>query len=236
MKKILLIENQLTQFKVYRECLSKEPHNYQVWPEEGRYQEILDAVKVKLTEGFPESVTRVANQILKEYVKGNLFDLFIIDYKLAGSRFGKDGIWLASSLREFDPRPKFFVPVLFLSGRPKNEQEISNALRSLTLPHDWIEKGYAAKRILDPTYFEDNVIPRIKKLFGQSETYKLHSLIEKFLENPYLGIARETLRKIDSTYSAIGNISENARELLMDTENYDDDALKKMIDKYNKKQ
>ncbi len=168
-KRILLIENQYTQFRRIKTHLNNA--GYTVYPtDEGGdlFNEFMDYVRIYLNHrygGIQEGSRRkkVFEKIVEKINDGD-FDAFIIDYILVGCSAGLTGIFLAEKFRD----KGITTPIIFLSREKSNQPEITNNLNKNLEPFKWIHKGYAGREILEDEYFRQNVIKIIEECIGKS--------------------------------------------------------------------
>lgn len=180
--KILLIENQITQFFKIRQQLDEA--GFQIYPgkEEEEVKKFLDLVKIFLTRryGDLEEGSRRSNvfsEILR-IIKEEKPDIIIIDNLLVGYHNAENGIFLAKELRKF----RVAVPIIFLSRTEQNNIETMNNLQQITEPWIWIPKGYAGEGILEENYFKTHVINITPLLLEKHDRPRLYieTVLQKF--------------------------------------------------------
>lgn len=208
-RKILLIENQFSQFKEIYNRL----YEFEVFPPLEEYGQVMDLVRVFLNERYPPQLRSLAETHLKSYVKDNQFDLYIIDYRLTGCHDGRKGDYLASKLRGFQSAG-ITVPVLFLSGHPKNEENVLRTFEDMPEPKAWVEKGYASSRIIDNDYFDLHVLSAIRKMLGASKEERIYEQLMRLKNDPRYEAAFQAFTLIETEYKTSGEFSMASEEFI----------------------
>ncbi len=171
-KKIILIENQYSQFKqIYQHLIQA---GFTVYPSDKLedFKNFIDIIKIFLNKrygGIEEGSRRsiVFNEILN-IIKNNFKpSLFIIDYILIGHHEGQTGIYLGQMLR----KSKITEPILFLSKAARNNNDILFNLGKELEPRDWCDKGYAGEDILDEEYFTNHVLVKINEMIKKVDDH-----------------------------------------------------------------
>ena len=152
-RKILVIENQITQFETIRKNLDE----YEIYPALEEYELIMNLVCIRLNKRYIHDRRTEALTKLREYIVERKIELFIIDYKLSGCHDGLTGIDLAFEIQDRSLFPK--TPVIFLSRSSSNTKEIKDHL--INVENKWVEKGYAGLSLLEPSYFEKYIKTQI---------------------------------------------------------------------------
>ncbi len=164
MKKIIaIIENQFTQFDYMRQELTKA--GYRVFPEKEDYKEFVDSIRVFCDPRYDEKIRKKnAKKIFLGKLEELDVSLFLIDFKLAGTWDGMNGVQLALDIR--GELVKFEnTPVIFLSRTPSNNQEVKMDLRLID-NCKWVEKGYSGMSLKESSYFRLHVVEEIPKLIS----------------------------------------------------------------------
>ena len=160
-KKIVIIENQLTQFEKIRNKLAYCEEAYSIYPDIDSYKEFLDWIRIYLDTRYEEKrrsnfFGKIVNKIKEENP-----DLLIIDHILVGCHSGKTGIDLALRLRM---EGEIATPILFLSRSDLNTPHISSQYPKIAEPREWVSKNSKKKENLEDTYFNSHIMETIKKL------------------------------------------------------------------------
>lgn len=166
-KKIVIIENQLTQFEKIRNKLAYCEDTYNIYPDIDSYKEFLDWIRIYLDTRYEEKrrlnfFRKIVNKIKEENP-----DLLIIDHILVGCHSGKTGIDLALKLRT---EGKIATPILFLSRSDLNTPHISSQYPKIAEPREWVSKNSKKKENLEDAYFNDHIMDIIKKLLKKERT------------------------------------------------------------------
>ena len=157
-KKIVIIENQLTQFEKIRNKLAYCEEAYSIYPDIDSYKEFLDWIRIYLDTRYEEKrrsnfFGKIVNKIKEENP-----DLLIIDHILVGCHSGKTGIDLALRLRM---EGEIATPILFLSRSDLNTPHISSQYPKIAEPREWVSKNSKKKENLEDTYFNSHIMERI---------------------------------------------------------------------------
>lgn len=216
--KIVLIENQKTQFDTISDLFRDKPGpniHYEIFPKEGEFTLFIDNIKVYLNQYYKSEHNKSALKKLIEIIHNFKLDTqdnsepdaFIIDHKLVGCHKSLSGIDLAIELRNNHGYQE--QPMIFLSRTSKADPRVMEGLPHLSGVHEWIPKGYAGKEILDEEYFKNNVLDIIPKLINESlqrsvidlmvSLQEKISLIFSRHQNKLSGDAKEILDKYDHT-------------------------------------
>ena len=202
-KKIMIIENQYTQYKKLKTHLANK--NYSIVPagvlinngdNHMGFESFINKYKIFLNPiygGLEDKTLRkkMFNEITEE-IKNTKPNLLIIDIILVGSHLGKNGIFLAKWLRDNG----ISTPILFLSKLPFNKMEILDELTNALQPYEWVSKGYYGKNILDEDYIDNQVISRIKALISGGIIDYLKVFLDSRVFNRYLNDLRTLIDKI----------------------------------------
>lgn len=182
--RILIIENQKSQFKEIRTKLCQD---FTVFPEVDDFVKIADWARISLTkrydyaeQRYPGKRRRQATQDIADYINDKEIDVILIDHVLVGHHSGENGIHLARKLKDLEIEQ----PIIFLSRNEKNKESVKEDLEkeSITDPI-WVEKGYAGQGIGDNWYFKKNVVEKIKECIGQSINLLFDKLVNSELGN-----------------------------------------------------
>lgn len=184
-KRIVVIENQYTQFKKIRDYLSEY---YDVYPRKDleEFKEFIDLVRVFLNPRYgnleEDSIREKAFGKLLKFITENIHpEIIIIDYILVGCHEAKNGIFLAKKFRENG----IFVPFIFLSREWLDNYNVIEKYNKISEPKKWIEKGFAGKDILDEDYFTKHVLPQINSIMINDSIYldELKSSVYNIIES-----------------------------------------------------
>ncbi len=252
--KVLLIENQFFQYK----RISKNLSNFIVLPEEKDFVEIIDCVRIYLTERYDSNSSIIKDQrrqkaikYLIDYINNNDIDVILIDYVLVGHTPDKrlealDGIDLAKKLKDENIK----IPIIFLSRYSENDKKIKNKLEKNKIKnYNWVEKGYAGQGIGDDWYFKTNVVNKIKEIIGLSvgvegvdeekNSEEFSDLVNRILQNKKVKASDlfEKLKKILLTLES--TVSSDVFKILKDAadnpNDMDEEKIKELINCLNRK-
>ncbi|MBC2705143.1 hypothetical protein [Desulfobacula sp.] len=216
--KILLIENQESQFKKIKERFSEQ--EFIIFPPNDgeNHLEFTEKIRIVLNSRYgtrSESKRKNAiNQTVK-YVKENKIDVLIIDHKLIGFHKAPTGIDLAKIFFDNNIR----LPVIFLSRTPENDKDVKRNLKKIEgkVDYTWVEKGYAGEALSNDAYFENYVTVCIKNKL-KDETFNIYlDKINSILE--YRGQFKsdgtfEDLKKIFEQIKDKGKITEIQKDAI----------------------
>lgn len=194
-KKILVIENQITQFETVVEKLTNAGHD--TFPEfknknPEHFNRFITWVSIWLNRNYKERRGKSLEKITTDVKKWGI-DLFIIDYRLGGSSESFTGIDLALELARENMFPN--KPFIFLSRTPENTKELElDRLRKIE--YEWVEKGYSGRSLYENDYFNRYVVGAIENLVTtttiitkENETKKYREIIKELLQHQ--SISRE---------------------------------------------
>lgn len=174
---VLLIENQLTQYREIRRNLCKD---FSIYPEEIEFVKLADWARISLTKRYdfasiqPGKRREKATKELVDYINSKEIEVIILDHVLVGHYSSENGIHLYRKLKEL----KVEQPIIFLSRTPQNDSKVQEDLRKQEINDPiWVEKGYAGQGIGDDWYFKKNVGNEILKCIGQSIDQRLDKII-----------------------------------------------------------
>lgn len=190
--KILLIENQIIQ---YREIRTKLSLDFHVFPEENDFIEFTDHVRILLTKRYDNAYNSpgerriVAINWVLDYIKDKGIDVILMDHILVGHHSGENGIHLAKKFID----NHINIPIIFLSRSHINDQKVQETLNNVDIVDPiWVEKGYAGQGIGDDWYFKRNIIGKIKYIIG----HPLNQIIDDLISLRSLSEFHEALQKL----------------------------------------
>jgi hypothetical protein len=190
--KILLIENQITQFKFITQKLSTD---FDVYPKISDFIKYMNYVRICLTKRYDAATfnqglrrEKALNELV-EYIRENKFNLIIIDHILVGYHDGENGIHLAMKL----DKEGIKLPIIFLSRTSENNEDVKNKLPQSGITNTiWVEKGYAGQGLGNDTYFNKYVKYNINELLGKT----IKQMLDSFLAEDYLQKCFTNIKKI----------------------------------------
>jgi CheY-like chemotaxis protein len=207
-RRLLLIENQVTQFEKIRGSLS----SYEIFPDIPGYPLFIDKVRVYVTKNYPESLrTKMLDELVSQ-IDAWKIELMIIDLRLVGTTQSMTGIGLASAIEAKSGSAR---PIIFLSGTAKHNEEIESELKIITR-YEWVEKGYGAISILEKEYLKNHLMPAIERLLGTSEFDHLCGQLRTLIEIPVLKDHQLALRNLEAHAKEIAYFSTAEKELIID--------------------
>lgn len=166
--KVLLIENQKTQFDSIKKLLTD--NDIEVLPDEQDYKNLISNIKVilqgwKFYRGqggqYPENRKEFALTNFNDFIIIQKPDVIFIDYRLSGSEDSGNGLDLAKLIRDM-----VNTPIIFLSRHSLNNSDIDREYKRYNIFYSfWVEKGYAGQALNEQEYFKKNVINKIHSYF-----------------------------------------------------------------------
>lgn len=215
MKRILLIDNQKTQYQK----IAGKLNEYQIFPGP-EYNDFMNWVRIWVTVTYSGPRQKlVFAEIINKIRQWNI-DLFILDYKIAGNTEGSTGIFLGQRLKA-----EFNKPIIYLSRTPYNSKDLGDEKYHVK-QENWIEKGYTGLNILDEPYFDLNVRKKIQKMLSTqvneeiSHEEKVQELSKTNLFNvtllKYFRVVKETIppgepeiKVVNQLYAARNTVTGN---------------------------
>lgn len=210
MEKILVIENQVTQFDTISEHLNTK---YQIFPISDDYLKLIDNVRVWINEQYSPDYRKSAIDYINKFIDSEEICLILMDYKLGGAHSCLKGTDLAKKLnKKRTKNNKSTLPVIFLSKsehtdkiRVKDfeayEKKFSNTL--------WVHKGYFGEEILEKGYFKKYVLDEIEKMLPMDISERTIGILNEFI------IRKEPINNLSG--GGIGNLKKSlnlCKELL----------------------
>jgi hypothetical protein len=186
-RKILIIENQQSQFDGIVECMG----DYCFFPEKSGYIAFIDHVRVWVNELYDADYREKAITFIIDIINTKETELILMDHILGGAHHCLTGIDLA---REINGRrvkeSKTVIPIAFLSKTEHNDENRISAYDKYEKQFntsEWIHKGYFGDEILKKKYFNSRVIPQIETLLGKSLSNQIMEILKK--KTPTLDIS-----------------------------------------------
>ena len=175
--RILLVENQKTQFeKIFRILNAGE---IEVRPSLEEYDHFMDWVRIWANPGYNQTYQDQMFARLQALITKEAIRLFILDYKLSGSKDGRTGLGLAESLtKSCQVNPKH---IILLSRLPRNSPELE-AEWVLVDQYWWIEKGYGGNTVLEENYIEKYIKTKVIELLGAGD--EISKMLEELKKDP----------------------------------------------------
>lgn len=181
--KILVIENQLTQFETIHRFLGTD---FQIFPENKRlkYRSFINLIRVFLHTGYGEyhhNEDSYRGKVFKEILEEiDRFDpkVILMDHILLGFHEANDGIDLAKFLR----RAGISTPIIFLSRTRTNSAKAINAKQHVS-DCDWLPKGIDGQENLTADYLLTKVTDQIKLRIAQIPKIDLEDRVDFMLES-----------------------------------------------------
>lgn len=214
-RRVLVIENQFTQFKEIIRLL--DGAGYQVFPtDEKTFKDYLDWIRIFLNPRYDLSRrTLFWEKILQKTIEFSA-DIFIIDHILVGTHSAEDGIDLAIKFRE----KGISQPFIFFSRSEMNNIEICDKLPKVLEEKIWIFKGYSGADILEKKFFVAEIIPKIETLLKkQISTLIIEKLNEKKTQkitSATTGIQKEIITETLKLIQQVKNAKIQLSEELLD--------------------
>lgn len=227
-RRILIIENQFTQFKDIVKLLDNS--GFDSFPNADNFDQYLDAIKIYLNPRYTMDRRSLFLNKLIEMTSNYNPELLIIDHILIGAHDAEDGIDLAIKFRE----KNFNQPIIFFSRTEQNHIDVCVKLPKVSDNKEWISKGYSGADILEEAFFIERVIPRIQYLLPtllsekiikklNDKKYKLsaaskevHRTINDVTEKIVVGITNQSILISEDLYSKISaeNLDSDYLEVL----------------------
>lgn len=192
-RKILIIENQQSQFDGIGECMT----DYWFFPEKSEYITFIDHVRVWVNELYEADYREKALTVIIDTINTKETELILMDHILGGAHHCLTGIDLAKEINQRRGKEsKTFIPIAFLSKTEHNDEKRVSAYDEYEKQFNtsqWIHKGYFGDEILKKKYFNNRVIPQIETLLGKS------------LSNQIIDILNKKKPQLDTTSNKEGN-------------------------------
>jgi CheY-like chemotaxis protein len=178
-RKILIIENQKTQFDEFYEIF-KEFKNYEIIPDRENFLSFITKVRKYVNTNYPNQFRDAGFDSIFEDAK--TADLILMDYKLGASFKCLSGIWLA---KDINKKIKTLnngitsLPIVFMSKDQENTKKISDELTNYEKDfknYKWVHKGYFGKEILQPDFFKEKMIPAIEDLLNEKDSNRKYDI------------------------------------------------------------
>ena len=199
-KKILVIENQWSEFEKIAECLTdvsyKDKRNYtydvlmssadndtfnsNINKMHEKFTSFADKIRIWVNTGYNEPNDETYREKAFEEIEkmAGKADLIIMDHILGGAFGCKTGIDIATELAKKNILND--KPVLFLSKTDavKTRVEAYDEYKKKYPNTEWIHKGFFGDEILKPDYIQEQVVKKgveklLKKINKTSETVNL---------------------------------------------------------------
>jgi len=195
-RKILIIENQYTQFSKIFGNLGVDEFKKYPNIEHDKYVHFIDHVRVWVNEKYIEDQRKRAIKYINKLINKEGIELILMDHILGGAHHCKTGIDLAYTINKTRKESNTIIPVLFLSKtkhddkkREKGGNIFGTKIKGINeygvefneSNYKWVHKGYFGDEILDPKYFELNVIPKIQELLGASEEERFWKAVNNII-------------------------------------------------------
>jgi CheY-like chemotaxis protein len=183
MDKIMVIENQITQFETISEYLNI---NYQAVPLSADYLTLIDNVRVWINEQYSPDYRKSAINYINEFIDSEEICLILMDYKLGGAHSCLKGTDLAKKINKKRKKNNIStLPVIFLSKSEHTDKirvkdfdaykkKFSNTL--------WVHKGYFGEEILEKTYFKKYVLDEIDKMLPMDISATAIEILDEFIK------------------------------------------------------
>lgn len=237
MEKLLIIENQITQFDTISELLNEK---YQPFPSNDDYLKFIDNVRVWINKQYEKVYRKKALDYLLEFINTEEIRLIVMDYKLGGANYCLVGTDLAEKInKKRTKNNKRTIPVIFLSKTEHTDRiRVKNfdAYKKKFPNTMWIHKGYFGEEILAMGYFQKYVLVEIEKMLPLDITTNTIGILNEFIirKEPInnlsggvignlkksLNLCKELLSKIQANANGIDeNVYSKVQELIrMETE------------------
>jgi len=173
MKKVILVENQISQFTKLSVLLK---YKYSLFPKHTKdFIDFMDLIRVFLNPRYGKLIDDTTGEFIEDSIRKKTFDkiltiirnekpnLIVLDNILVGNHEGENGIFFAKILRKlYKEQP--LLPIIFLTRTNKSSVKIKKDLSSITHPFEWLEKGYFKGENLSEEYIKEILIPKIEDL------------------------------------------------------------------------
>lgn len=166
-KKVLIIENQFLQFELLvnglkDDFLTLPLYDPDLYNREAIYTNFTDLVRVSLDDRYEKTKSDKAFLELLAYFTFHKPDILLIDHILLGYTGAPTGFNLASKIRKQYQDSN--IPILFVSRSPREQAKVITGMLSTTGSRDWVNKSYYSGGVLEKTYIEKRIIPKINAL------------------------------------------------------------------------
>lgn len=169
-RKILIVENQITQFNKIFENFGNE---YDTHPGKEDFLKFITWVRRYVYTNYPANIREEDFSNIIEKAKD--VELILMDYKLGASYMCLSGIILAQKINLELKKNGQTLPVVFMSKDEEHTKKIADELEDYKkiFPNCiWVRKGYFGDEILKPEYFQKKVIQEgIEELLNSQNNY-----------------------------------------------------------------
>jgi hypothetical protein len=199
--KIAIIENQITHFKDVCQKLRSCENDLEIVPTEDDYLTITNWARIYLDTRYEKTKRKNAQAKLKNFIEKENPALMVVDHILLGFTLDKnknpDGITLITDLWIVSQAIKR-IPVLFLSSSLYNDPTVTKRIQGINENHDikikpdWKNKKLSIfqEPIGDISYFEETIVPAIKKLVNMSISLRKGGVLAGKLEELHTRFSR----------------------------------------------
>lgn len=213
MTKILIIENQYTQFKKITKRFDSS--TFEVYPiDYESYKIFMDQVRVFVNTKYPPEYRDGAIEEIIAYINGEDIDLILMDHILGGAHHCLTGIDLAEKINE--ERKDDLLPVLFLSKTELNDEKRVKRYEKYKEDfgeshNQWVHKGFYGDEILGLNYFKERVLKKVTGLLGESKSDLKKKSFEEIIQK-HIDDFRKTATDLkDPDYEEYAKILEDLK-------------------------
>lgn len=173
MPKIIIIENQITQFKVLRKGLvaNNVVSNGDIYPDVEEWKSFMSHVKIAINEDYDDIISgeyrRIAKTMIFEKIREFKPDIFIIDYLLGGTTCEK-GVELAQDIVDNIVSPQFSI--IFLSRELPLGDDYDRFKEKYKgkIYIDWLSKSYSQDEVLEKNYIKEVLCRELKTVLTKN--------------------------------------------------------------------
>lgn len=200
MRKILLVENQQTQFEVVSNLMKR--FGFESVPAIGpSYAIFIERVRVFINPQYDDEYRNNAIDEIVRAVGDWGVELIIMDHILGGAYHCLTGIQLGE---EINSRLSEILPVLFLSKTERSETRRLHDYDAYARKFgrtEWVHKGFFGEEILSPGIFEDLILERTRRLLGASESELFYAKVDRFLR-----LDRGEMNRFEKKFEYLENV------------------------------
>lgn len=187
MSKIIVIENQMTQFLSLRTGLvtNDVASSEDIFPKEKEWKSFMNHIKIAINKDYDYIETgeyrRIAKTKIFEIIQAFKPDLLIIDYLLGGTTCEK-GVKLAKEIVKGVKKPNPQFSIVFLSREQPSDDDYDRFRQEFNnkIYIDWLSKSYSHDKILEDKYLSEVLCEDIKAILKDNDVGEWEKYIEKY--------------------------------------------------------
>lgn len=185
MSKLIIIENQKTQFIVLRRGLvANGIITDDIFPLENvnSWQSFINCVKIAINQDYDYidsgEYRRIAKEKLYNIIITEKPSILIIDYLLGGTTCEK-GVELAQDIIDKVDNPQFSI--IFLSRERSNSDYDNLRVKNNNIYIDWLSKSYSQDENLEANYIKNKLCKEIKEVLEKHSQREDPEVVKELL-------------------------------------------------------